>query len=463
MRRMNSHIHIYQILGEKYRRVKFAIGNEIYETKLSSEALYNHYRGKLNSSNVKIHLVYPLSLALKKASRTSDLLNDEFIDKVILEKIEENILSEHARQDADALLINSFGTYLLSERRGEKVHLECTPGTITLQILFHMIESINANRGEVKVIADISTGYNIYNLALLNALRAFIVRNKLNNAFERSIQAYYAISEPILRRVEAEEYKVYIDEYDVKAFFELPIKERNLDSISKLERYINGNITPERKRAYAKQNSEINRKLKNLLFNLKRAFNAIKYNTPLTLYSPEIVDLNLNYKQIEREIIDFYQKTFTMKIQNNSLKSITHEDKQIINILYSIALYAGIKRLLSKLKKPTLNEIEEIFPKIYSTLKLDLNTNFLKRDIREIKTYNEKIGNEWQVYAKIKYGEKQGKPIKSKHITSDIKRNFFAHSGFEETILEIRRKNSQVELRYRKDKINDIKKWLLNP
>jgi len=459
---MNSHVHIYQILGEKYRRVKFTIDNETYEAKLSSEALYNYYKGELNNPNIKIHLVYPLSLVLEKASRISDLLNDEFIDKVILEKIEENILSEHAKQNTDALLINSFGTYLLSERKNEKVHLQCTPGTITLQILFHMIKNIDANMGEVKVITDISTGYNIYNIALLNALRALIVRNKLNNAFERNIQAYYAISDPILRGVEAEEYKIYIDEYDVKAFFELPIKERNLDSISKLERYINGNLTPEIKRTYAQQNLEINRKLKSLLFNLKMAFNAIKYNTPLTLYFPEIVNLNLNYKQIEEEIMDFYQKTFTMKIQNNSLKSVIHEDKQIINILYSIALYGGIKRLLSKLKKPTLNEIEKIFPKTYSTLKLDLNTNFLKRDIREIKAYSEKITNEWQVYAKIKHGEKQSIPIKSNYITS-IKRNFFAHSGFEEKILEIRRKNRQIELRYRKDKINEIKKWLLNP
>jgi len=459
---VNLHTHIYQVLGAQYRKVKFSVYDRIYSAKLSSEALYRHCKNKLNSPSVKIHLIYPMSLALKRAVKISDLLSEEFIDKVVLEKIEENILGENVRRDVDILFINSFGTYMLGGTKERKVHLECAPGTIILQILFDMIKRINVNKSEVKVIADISTGYNVYNVALLNALRALIVRNKLNNAFEGNIRAYYAVSEPILGRVEAEKYKVYIDEYDVKAFFELPIRERNLDNISKLENYINGGLTPERKRTYAQQNLEINRKLKSLLFNLIRAFNAIKYNTPLALYYPEILNLNLNYKQIEKDIMNFYQKTFKMKTHNNTLKSLKHNDKRIINILYSIALYEGITKLLSKLEKPTLNEIKEAFPKIYSKLKLDLNTKFLKRDIREIKSYSEKISNKWKVYDKIKHGEKQDRPIKSKKITSDIKRNFFAHSGFEETILEIR-KNKQIELRYRKDKINEIKKWLLNP
>lgn len=457
-------LHIYQVLGKRYETVKFEINNNLYKTKLSSEALYQYYKDKLNYSRVKINLLYPLSLAVEEAEKPSDIINEDFMNNVMKKKVEENILNERIKTDTMIFPINSFGIYSLKNKENTKINLVSTSETISLQILFLMIKNADSNEDKIEIIADISTGHNIYVVSLLNALRAFLVRNKLYNAFERKITAYYAISEPVTKKVAADKYRIFIDEYDVKAFFELPIKDRNLDSISKLERYINDEITIKEKRRLSEKSKPIKEKLKNLLYNLRIGFNAIKYNTPLALYYNEIVNLNINPNEVEKEIINFYEKTFKMKIQNNTLRSNIHKDKEIINIIFSIALYAGIKKLLNQLKKPTLNEIEKIFPQIYTKLRLDLNKRFLQRDVREIKLYENKIDSKWKLYSEIKHDTNM-KTIskKEKRSESDIKRNFFAHSGFEEKILKIRKINNQIELRYEKERINEIKKWLLDP
>ncbi|MEM3451910.1 MAG: hypothetical protein QW830_05860, partial [Nitrososphaerales archaeon] len=46
---------------------------------------------------------------------------------------------------------------------------------------------------------------------------------------------------------------------------------------------------------------------------------------------------------------------------------------------------------------------------------------------------------------------------------SDSKRNFFAHSGLERTMVEVRKYKEEIELRYIQEQLETIDKWLLNP
>jgi CRISPR/Cas system-associated protein Csx1 len=56
--------------------------------------------------------------------------------------------------------------------------------------------------------------------------------------------------------------------------------------------------------------------------------------------------------------------------------------------------------------------------------------------------------------------EKEGKNIK----VSDIKRNFFAHSGLEKTLTYVKvNENDKIELFYSLDRKSEILSWIKNP
>ncbi|MEM3549346.1 MAG: CRISPR-associated CARF protein Csx1 [Thermofilum sp.] len=444
-------ILIYQVLGKLsgYSNVSYEINGFIEkDVKLSSEALYSFHAK--NNHNPKIVYVCPNSLYTKQNIR------EYLTNPVLLEKeLHDEISSISVYEDFDILVINAIGNYKIG---GEEVSFENTPGNVSIRLFLDMLERVKKYDGKVKLIADISTGHNIYIAAMLEALRAIIVYDKLRNGITgKKVDAAYAIAEPVGPNSESPR-RIFVNEYDVKAFFTLPIKTQNLDSISKLEYYVERSDTKQKIRC---ETEDERRRLKNLLENLVKAFNSIKYNVPLALYTSAI-DFSQDADILERKLIDFLLKVTKPVFNENRVAVTSLKWKDLFNLFYSLALFKWMSNEMGDLKEKDRASITELKKKtiqIYSKLGLLLNKRFLERDLSEIYDKKDRIPEEWACLKNLYPEEGMQGPLS----VSDSKRNFFAHSGLERTMVEVRKYKEEIELRYMQEQLDLISKWLFNP
>ncbi|MEM0235646.1 TM1812 family CRISPR-associated protein, partial [Thermofilum sp.] len=375
---------------------------------------------------------------------------------VLLEKeLHDEISSISVYEDFDILVINAIGNYKIG---GEEVSFENTPGNVSIRLFLDILERVKKYDGKVKLIADISTGHNIYIAAMLEALRAIIVYDKLRNGITgKKVDAAYAIAEPVGPNSESPR-RIFVNEYDVKAFFTLPIKTQNLDSISKLEYYVERSDTKQKIRC---ETEDERRRLKNLLENLVKAFNSIKYNVPLALYT-SVIDFSQDADILERKLIDFLLKVTKPVFNENRVAVTSLKWKDLFNLFYSLALFKWMSNEMGDLKekdRASITELKEKTIQIYTKLGLLLNKRFLERDLKEIDDKKDRVPEKWTCLKNLYPEEgRQGPPS-----ISDSKRNFFAHSGLERTMVEVRKYKEEIELRYIQEQLETIDKWLLNP
>jgi len=452
-------LYIYNVLGNftRYEKVSYIVDeHEEKDVYLSSDALFSYYVKE--GFDVKVFYIYPCSMVEDKS-----LLYD-FNENKIKEILKDKISSYSKYKNFDAIIVNSIGRYRIEDVEFE---FESAPNNIQLQLFFEMLKHERNIDDELMIIADISTGYNLYVSTLLEALRAIIVKRKLQ---KRGIKAKYAVSEPIMRNLKKDAYRIYLCEYDVKAFFESPIKSRRIDDLCKLEYYIK---VPEKlkkkievdenlKREISEESKYLSENLKNFLNIFTLAFNSIKYNTPLAFYTrknnnQKMIDLDFKVESLENGLIEFFTEKFEgiikPKINGNKIFTYTVKDKELINIFYSMAIYTFIKNSLKdkvEEDEPNIYDILKVFRSLYKELNLSLNYRFLKRDVNGIKAHKEDIPNYWIEYSKV-IGEKK---------SGEIVRDFFAHSGFESTMVEVKRDGEDIKIRYINNKLNDVENWI---
>jgi CRISPR-associated protein Csx1 len=453
---MNMKVLIYQVLGrlDGYSNVSYEIDGFIKsDLKLSSEALYSFYGEK--GYKARIIYVCPNSLYngpdIPRCLTNLVSLAELFRDKI-------RISGTSVYKDFDILPINAIGSYRIDQ---EKVSFKNTPGNVAVQIFLDMVERAKKNDEKTMVVADISTGHNIYVASLLEALRAIVVYDKLRNGVtEKKINAAYAISEPVIGSNGESHYvrRIFINEYDVKAFFALPIKPRNLNNLCKFEYYVESD--PEVKKRISYETRDRGRKLKNLLENLVKAFNSIKYNVPLAFYS-KLINLDQEVEVLERELTDFFLEQARPVINEKTVVVNSLKWKDVFNLFYSLALFKWISSEMGELKMRDRISIAEIerFAQLYSKLDLLLNKRFLERELNEINSKKNMITQQW-ICLKALYPEGKREDALS---PSDEKRNFFAHSGLERTMVEVRKRDGELELRYIQNKLPTICEWLFNP
>lgn len=446
-------ILIYQVLGKLsgYSNVSYEIDGFIErDVKLSSEALYSFYAKE--GHNPKIVYVCPNSL-YSGQNISEYLTNMGLLEK----KFHDGISSISVYRNFDILIINAIGNYRID---GEEVSFRNTPGNVSIWLFLDMLERIKKCDGRVKLIADISTGHNIYIASMLEALRAIIVYDKLRNGLTgKKVDAVYAISEPVIGPDGELSRKIFVNEYDVKAFFTLPIKTQNFDTLSKLEYYVE--CGAETKKRIYRETEDERRRLKNLLENLVKAFNSIRYNVPLALYT-SVIDFSQDAEILERELVDFLLEVTKPVFNENRVVATSLKWKDLFNLFYSLALFKWMSDEMGELKerdRASITELKEKIIQIYIKLDLLLNKRFLERDLSEIYGKKDMIPEEW-ICLKNLYPEegRQGPPS-----ISDSKRNFFAHSGLERTMVEVRKYKEEIELRYMQEQLETIDKWLLNP
>jgi len=181
------------------------------------------------------------------------------------------------------------------------------------------------------------------------------------------------------------------------------------------------------------------------------AFIGALYNgLPLALFSffPEKDKL----KEIILTVLNIYEKYVKVK-EGDKLKVVKKvkfgRDFKIYVFTYIIAtLLSNLGLVYKRKSEVNLDEIENLKNKLFKfeeSLKV-----IIDKELYKLKTSLEKKEvKEWNVYSKVIRGS-----------SGDVdKRNFLAHSGFEENAIEIKKESDNLLLRYRKDILNTIENY----
>ncbi len=475
---------IYQIMGSlgHYRSINYVIEDALrsFKTRFSSLAVYKHLLTKNKMGQIVFVIPHSLFVGkedLSDAERVEELEADvKIIEKQIVETIQEDLkeLDMNFRNcDISFLPIHSIGVYK-SNSSSINFHLRSNLGTIESIVFLDMLNKL-LSYDVREFYADISTGLNIYTSALLEGLRSINVFYKLMNMLQREnkrneIITKIVYSEPIIPYQNKSNLShIYFENIDVKAFFSLPlpIERQNDADITKLFRSLMAinKESPEKissEPLYKALRNECDIQLKKLHKACVLLFNGIKYNTPLLFFQdPSKLKINKNLLSNTKETInqlkDCLRRILFLRIMEKNNDSIIIKYNQtkyelLKNIFFTLALLNTLSDFYqqTRQKDPTISNIREIFPPIYEKLKLSLNTRFLERDLRNPEELKE-------CSAKEEHKNQQEKEEDKKR--SDLKRNFFAHSGLLNNVTCL--KNDK--LFWREEKLDEIINWIRNP
>jgi len=291
----------------------------------------------------------------------------------------------------------------------------------------------------LKVYLDTSVGLNSLVVETLEAYNSAVV---LWNFFflgkEKNKGNFYLLSsEPVLRKPFVYEEKTFSKvPIDKKAFFEKPLnweefnKSRNTDKLGIYQHHITNLV-------------------KLSLLN----FSAIKYNAPL------IFTLNNSSEKEEdfifhiKNLIDKLLQKMKIKIaeQTSSTYNIQLQNKkyfhllELRNLTYLLMLGANLSKNIKNIPLLKIEEDNTIaleiternlqkFKELYEHYNLVTNSAFLERDWKRLQNLS---STNWEKLCKL-IAVCQQQSLKNYLKTDKFKRNFLAHSGFEDNITEIK-------------------------
>lgn len=437
---------IYQIgrLDPNMSELKFSIDGKEFSSFLSSLALKEFF-----NKEAKVILIYPVSLPINERLLSSD------IDPNFKQKIKETLDNPdiyfndpisffknhpHTKQSDDFFIIHSLGEF-----RG--ILFEATFDVIVLEILIDMITRYMEEEF-TDLYVDISSGLNIYVSALLEATRNFVVFQKLQSWNEEdNFTTRIVFTDPIFGSSK-NIYEIHKDyELKLKVFFSSPISRKDCDSYN-LSRKISNN------------NRELKRKFQKIFKNFLLCFSSIKNNAPLALYTFEF-DSQENIKMLIKEMISVIKN----QINFSWIKAPALNKDDYLKALMSLSFYIGIVKILNQMQINTRQEvdiesIEETFYNVYNIFNLPLYSGLLKHEIRNIVEgkgidkipLKEKLTDEWKPLADFF-------SLESREI---VPRNFLAHAGFEKNIVELKKYNERILVRYKPDLIHRVREILIN-
>jgi CRISPR/Cas system-associated protein Csx1 len=421
--------YIFQILGrlKGYQEVTYTINGFSHKALLSCEALSEYYKGEC-----RIILLAPESIITHLTDSIEEaeaLLRDKtrFIESV-KQNIEKNRLLNKPFQ---VKCMQSSGFYCWSSSYALKFD-NTLDNIISDQLIqLALIEDVD------ELILDISTGYNTQVLALLEAIRVLTVYHKLKHLLEGGgdLRVKMSTISPVTSQGE---YPIDLYDFEAKAFFEFPIKGRESPKVTDLVL----DAPDEFKRKLSLDFKWVN--ISKAVGEARRAFNAIKYNAPLTLFYDEIIGKEEDSKQCLKtlfDIINYVEEHRSIEVDGNLILSKRNKigRRTLTDLLLTLALHSTLSQFRKELKRvePIPKALHNIFIDLYEKIGLQLNARFLERDLAD-------------------YEDKSDETIRS-----DPKRNFYAHSGLLENYVE--EAEDTKKLAYRSECIEEIKEWLEKP
>lgn len=455
-KRATQEFYIKNFLGEEV--------NESSKSELSSFVLRDFFRKR--GYEAKTVIIYPASIVFNKFLQNyiqpEELKNElldifthpssyfknpyEFIDKIQLETSKD-----------EKIVVHSLGEYL-------GLSFDARYDDIVLEILLDMIERyLNGELEELYL--DISSGHNIYISAILEAARHFAVFTNLMEWMDENKlpKIFLVFSDPIIGS-SANSFEVHIQQQRFTAFFSSPVKRKeaaefNFSFLRNIYPDPENNGAKGQEAAKLKQQArEKRKKLREKIEMFCLLFSAIKNNVPLYLYYQHYHSVD----EIKDEILRLI-KNAKEKLYDNYQKSPNLNKRAYIDAILSLGFYIGIVSVLEKYNITMfcqdtgidLDLIKRNFFEIYTTFRLPTNYVMLSNEISNIQKVFEQMDDidSWTGLYKIIDPQKlPGEPID---------RNYFAHSGFERNVTEVRTEGKTVFVRYAfNTNFNVINCWL---
>ncbi len=418
-------VYIAQCLGNvaAYDEKEFIVNGRTYRSLFCSDALRKHLAEE--GENVRLVLFVPESL-----------LVGESLDEV-KEKLEEKL------DIFELVAIPSVGEYVV---KGSRLRFVSSVENISASIFLHFVKM----RPE-KLFVDVSTGFNVYPVSMLEAAKRYLTYRKLERILQGdcSAKVFAVFPPPVLKAIQT--YHVEIQPVDVKAFFALP--NANVDRIVSNTRQLSGELV-NRLRDIGSNYSELKRRFRTVFRELRIGLNAIRLNVPLAFY--EILEMGEEPEKIENEMVRFAEEFLNAVRADDVIENFPVDGVNVANVFYSIALYRSVRDFKESLDEPEVRKILEIFSEVYKNLGTHVNEYFLQRDVEEILARAEKLDNGESCFlGLLKYD--------SLRRSGNEKRNFFAHSGFLEEYTIVEKRDSGIYVKWDENKKKDFKKWLLSP
>jgi len=126
-----------------------------------------------------------------------------------------------------------------------------------------------------------------------------------------------------------------------------------------------------------------------------------------------------------------------------------------IKLFLTLGFYRGIIKVLEKQsmcpsREVNMRHMKEKFKEIYETFNLTLSEKFLGNEVSNLeKKLKDKDIKEWTLLKD------------ALNMSGEIdERNFFAHSGLESNLTEVKKNNDEILIRYKEEEREKVKEWL---
>jgi len=366
------------------------------------------------------------------------------------------------------IIVQSIGRYGGKEYKGDYRQMIAT---VFSELVKKSLQVEKEGESIDEIVVDISRGQNIYVTMLIEAVRNFVVFYKMKNWGRNremsEFKWYISFSEPVEGQVEGD-IRISKVDFSQTVFFDLPIKKLTNDNGYKNE-LINKLLLK-----FFKDVVNYNQ-LKKIVYLTVFLFNSIKNAIVLPLF---YVDFPTS-REVEDLIEKFASRFIELNERENYNKIEKFDAKLYIQFIQSLGLFVGLMKNIEesgiKLSPEDEGFVEveklENFKEILDKSVTNIAARFFEREINYLKSINIEEGktvklsdirkSERLEQNKTSFGEFQK--------GSDQKRNFFAHAGFEESIVEIQKKSGKLYVRYTQQKIEELKenkgdiyKWILD-
>jgi len=394
-------IAIFQVIGkpDSYQEVEYLVGGRVIRARVSGRAV---------------------SMMLGEGSRLFLLAP---------ESVENGSVEEFAREnEAKLLWVPAYHS------SGDGCCLE----VIVTSILLHMLEE-----EPEELYVDVSTGLNVYTVALVEAARRYLTYSRLRGIVQnrKGAEVKMISSSPVINK--SQRVSTEIEGMEVKAFFSYP--EVRIGEVLR-----------------GSENRELYVRLKGILKELRIAYNALRLNVPLTFYTPEVLSLDEDIGEVMKEL----KGVLRIKIEQGG----NFSGKEVAKVFYALAMYHSLQEFMHGLTEPEVEEIKRVFLDTYriDSLGIGSNTFFLTRDLEELKNLGEEL-EEGEEETLQKLRERKRECGGGAGGSTDRKRNFFAHSGLLREYTVVRKEGGKLFLRWRtegeagKEVVREIRRWLLSP
>ncbi len=471
-----------------------------YINYFSSVAVARHLLDRGDTSKIRIILFIPDTILVHQFSQR---YWDEVIDALkdpefeVLDKLTREVYKDYMHEKGyikdfisdDNLEYESVWFMGMGNYRSNGLHIRFmrSDEDITFNLFKEILRRVEHAEN---IYIDISTGWNNYIPLLLEAIRIYIIYDKLKSMGSTDKHFYIINAEPNMK-AEAISH-IYIRKYDVKAVFRWPYGEGDSGKIrlNKFVESLDGVI-----RISEKDEGALFSKIRRIMSNGKLVYNSIVYNTPLILYEDafegrHIIDFDA-LRDVEEVLEEF------IGIMWRRMRNVSYNDgnniqvgpryhinwDNISRLIISLSIIEGIVKSLGlPLRDPYIevknmdkrfgdDDVSHTFVKILKLYEnkmvgLNINKRFLQKEIIDIAArINMLRDGEEKIYKELECRPTISRDNECKLLYTryDPKRNFFAHSGLSKNYLLIRRDKNRLYLRYLKNKMEEIKSFVKNP